>query len=185
MLVLLRAGALAAFMALAACGGVISEMYGVPIVDPEDALDVTSNTSVEYDTHEGRFTVQGPLIYAEKNIFGHSYLLRAWPGSRQFDPADPAQLYVRAAFEDWTFLDRAYSQGESLHVSKISRDVGTCSSYGCRVKETVGINLTIAKLEAIARRQVFSVKIAGRKGSIVIDVPTAYIRGFLARYRDR
>ena len=49
---------------------------------------------------------------------------------------------------------------------------------GCEVVETVGVGLTRAPLEAAAA-QGFSVKLQGRRDSVILDVPARYFAGFL------
>lgn len=166
------------------CGAMISEMAGIPIVDPYSGMEVQQHTEVNYDPYEDVVKVVGPMIYAENNILGHTYLLRMW-GSRTESGVvslTSCQLYVHASFDDWAFLDRAYSQGKSYQVVKIDSEVAFCSgaSYGgCTVFEDVGVTLSVSECKRRGQDSGFSVKVAGTGGSVVLDVPAAYFQGVM------
>lgn len=173
----------ACVLALGACGGIISEMHGIPIVDPSNPVDVRAHTKFEYDQHRDVHQATGPLIYAQRNITGHIYLIRAWSKTSDFTGPARAQLYVTARFDDWAFLDRAHSNGRRVSLTEIDRDV-SCASRRCTVSETVGINLTMTQLEGLAAEPLFSVKISGRRGALVLDVPGDYFGGVLKAIKE-
>jgi len=164
---------------VSSCGTMISEMSGIPVVNPFDEAQIAQHTTVSYDPHEDIVTVKGPIIYVQNNIFGPTYFLRAW-GSRGSSGSvnlTSCQLYVHATFDDWAFLDRAYSQGTSYDVTQIDSKVGSCSSYGgCSVSEDIGVNLPIAECKERGESSGFDVKVSGSGGSLVVDVPASYFR---------
>ncbi len=173
--------ALLAMLFLTACGHTIAEMANIPVIDPHNSTAVLEHTEIDYDKHENVTTINGPIIFADQNVFGHMYSLRTWKKGKSVKDFDRIQLYVVASLDDWSFLDSAYSNGKKLDLVKISRDVGACSSYdGCSVRETVGINLTKGKVNELAKGYTnYEVKIIGQKGSIVITVPATYFEGVL------
>jgi hypothetical protein len=167
---------------LTGCGGVIAGMYGIPIVDPQDASTVTERTTTDYNPHKDLTTVTGPVIFAQSNLGGHRYTLRAWKNGKGTNGIQSFQLYVVASLDGWYFLDRAYSNGKKLSLVRISQNVLSCASFRteCLVSETVGINLTKSEVAKLAKGpQNFELEISGNKGSITLSVPPAYFKGVL------
>jgi hypothetical protein len=76
-------------------------------------------------------------------------------------------------------LDSAYSEGQRLDVTKIDSNV-SCRRYGCAHYEHIGINFDIDTLRKLVLKDIVSIKLAGRRGSRVIDIPGQYFAGFLA-----
>lgn len=161
----------------------IAGMYGIPIVDPTNMVEVKKETVINYDVHENLITISGPSIFAQNNLSGHRYHLRVWQKGKNATAIDSGQLYVTANFNEWAFLDRAYRNGKKLKFTQISRDVGSCSAQsGCHIQEIVGIDLTSKELKKIARSgEDFSLKIAGSSGMLTFSVPSAYFRGVLSK----
>ena len=168
-----------AALILAGCGRTIAAMSGIQIVNPNDSITVDANTKKIYDRHTKTWNVEAPVIFAQNTLLGHTYLLRAWyrEGSKKEDA--PVQLYVTARLKNWYFLSRAYSFGKRLSFTKIAQDVGSCSSYGCNLRESVGINLSIKEIRELAEEASYDLKIEGNRGSIEISVPGKYFYGFL------
>lgn len=168
-----------------------------PSADPMDRAAVTAGTEIAFDPHMGHHKAVAPSVLDYKliktvedcggyvcNYHSSRYMLRAWSDNTPFEMAG-AQLYVSARFNhDWAFLDSAWSGGRSLPTTSIGRTIVNCDPTralgisGCEVVETVGVGLTRAQLEAAAA-QGFSVKLQGRRDSVILDVPAPYFAGFL------
>jgi hypothetical protein len=161
-------------LALAGCGAQIAAMNGIAIVDPGDKAAVLANMKAEADPYEGATKISGPIIFHDRNILGKTYTIRSWISPNNPALNDRFQVYVTANFNEWAFLEQAYADGHMLDTTEISRDVGYCSSYGCSMTETVGINFSEAEL---ARYVVtgLSFKIAGKRQDVVMTVPGPYI----------
>lgn len=173
--------ALAASIALAGCGAEVAALHGIPIVEPAEAAAVAANIKVEPNPHTGTTIVSGPIIFPERNILGNAYLVRSW-----IAPNNPAldgrfQIYVSVNRREWAFLDTAYANGQMLDTTRIDRSVGSCSSYGCRVTEVVGINLSRDEVTQLASTGL-SFQIRGQRGSVEMSVPAAYFAAVLAAH---
>lgn len=168
---------------LSACSMVLISMYGIEFADPNDYVQIRDRTETTYDPAEDSTEIKGPLVFPERNISSHSYFLRALFSGRQTDDPSEIQLHVSAYLSDWAFLDRAYSQGRRLSVTEISREVGSCSAFGCSKHEDLAINLTLADLESYSDNGL-EVKIEGDQGSITLAVPSPYFRAFLDEMRQ-
>lgn len=148
-------------------------------LDPRNPSDVAARTEVQSDPHDAITRDKGPTVDSFEDRT--SYFPRAWSSS---DGVRTAQLEVRANFSDWAFLDSAYSEGQSVDVTKIDSTV-SCGRYGCSHYEHISVNLSIDTLRNLASKDIVSIKIAGRRGSRVIDIPGQYIKGFLAAIDTR
>jgi hypothetical protein len=159
---------------LAGCGAQIAAMNGIAIVDPGDKAAVLANMKAEADPYEGATKITGPTIFHDRNLLGKTYTIRSWISPNNPALNDRFQIYVTANFNEWAFLDQAYADGHMLDTSRISRDVGYCSGYGCSVTETVGVNFSEAELARYAATGL-SFKIAGKRQDIVMTIPGAYV----------
>jgi len=161
---------------LTGCGGLILAATGNPAVNVNDPALVRIHTKVYADSHTGTTTYIGPTVYYEDNIFGNTYFLRGWGADKGI------QVYVSTTFRDWVFLEEAWSNGIKFEVTVIDREVGSCSQYGCSVKETVGVNLSAADVIgfSIKEKGGLSLKVMGKRGSTVLYIPAAYFAGFRA-----
>ena len=168
---------LVSIVVMSGCGRTIAAMSGIQIINPNDFVAVSANTTDKHDRHVGIRRITGPTIYAQNNLLGHTYFLRAWgkPSKDNFK----VQLYISARLKNWAFLNRAYSHGRNLDLIEISRDVVSCSGYGCSLREDVAINFSIKEVREIAQRTTYELKIIGQRGSIEISAPGNYFRGFL------
>lgn len=161
-------------LALAGCGAQIAAMNGIPIVDPGQKAAVLAAMKAEADPYEGATKITGPIIFHDRNLFGKTYTIRSWISPNNPALNDRFQVYVTANFNEWAFLEQAYADGHMLDTSQISREVGSCSGYGCSVTETVGINFSEAELARYAVTGL-SFKIAGKRQDIVMTIPGPYI----------
>jgi len=164
-------------ISVSGCGGTLASLYGVNYANPNDYNAVSVKTEIIYDSYEDQTKIKAPIVYAQNNLFGHTYFLRAFAKGREYNNPSVIQIYVDAYLQDWAFLDRAYANGRELNVTPISRDVGSCSSYGCTVHEHIGINITLAELLEYQGTGL-NVKISGNKGSITIAIPAVYFKAF-------
>ena len=81
---------------------------------------------------------------------------------------------------DWRFYNSAYdSNGNSLDTTKISQDVGSCSTSGCSHFEHLGLNVTREYLEKNQDSGI-RFKVSGKAGEEVFSIPSAYIKAFLS-----
>ena len=161
-------------MAMAGCGAQIAAMSGIAIVDPGQKAAVMANMKAENDPYEGATKITGPIIFHDRNLLGKTYSIRSWISPNNPALNDRFQIYVTANFNEWAFLQQAYADGRMLDTSQISRDVGSCTGYGCSVSETVGINFSEAEL-ARYRASGLSFKIAGKRQDVIMTIPGPYI----------
>jgi hypothetical protein len=155
---------------LAACGSVPGGL------DPTDEQSVALQTTVEFDSHENLTRIKAPWARTQAR---DKYMLRSI--TKQPGEFYATQLYISARFDRWAFLDRAHSEGRRLDVTEVAREVDRhpCGTGYCTVREDIAVNLTMGELREIAKKPMFVVKVSGAKGYILVDVPSAYIKGFL------
>lgn len=68
--------------------------------------------------------------------------------------------------------------GTLMDVSKVAKDVGSCTAYGCKLSESLSFDVTRDYLEKRAAEG-FSFKVYGERGSEVFSVAPECIREFL------
>ncbi len=104
---------------------------------------------------------------------GTDYHLRAlWKD----DAYDVTQLYVVDAGYDWRFLENANDiNGNSLHADRNATNVEFGLCY-----EHVLVELMPDYLEA-RRKSGLSIKVWGRAGEQIVEVPAFYVDGFLRK----
>ena len=137
------------------------------------ALQYSAKHKVEYDEFKKVTKISGSTL---KND-GTSVLLRAWKlNTGQID----FQLYVEDYYTgQWRFYDEAWdSDGKQLKLTLIRRDVDSCSKYGCRHVEHVGVNLTREYLMTMVSKGM-RFKLSGKAGEVIVAVPGPYIAAFL------
>lgn len=154
-------------IALAAC---------VPRLNFNDPQAVAGAISVQHDDFKKVTNYQGPN--ASSNFFG-TLFIRAW----KTDATESIryQIYVMDYYDgDWRFYNSAYdSNGNNLDTTLISRDVGSCSRYGCSHYEHLGLNVTREYLENNQESGI-RFKVSGKAGEEVFFIPPAYIKAFLS-----
>lgn len=146
-----------------------------PRVDFSDPQSIRSEIKVERDDFKKLTNFQGPN--ASGNILDN-VLLRAW----KFDRTGTTsyQIYVADYYtREWRFYDSAYdSRGTRLDATLISRDVSSCSRYGCGFQEHIGINVSRQYLEENKATGI-RFKISGKAGEEIFYIPSAYVKAFL------
>ncbi len=166
-----RGPLLAACLAgLAACG---------TLPDPSNPADIAAHVTVTQDQYDGVWKARAPRIIVWHSFDVTSYKLRGWSRDRGFGPGAFAQLYVETDLDEWLYLKRAHSAGVAYDVRRIDREVDRCSDSGCQYNETVGIDMSVDQLRAVAAGPGFDVRLSGRNGSVTFFVPSAYFQGFL------
>lgn len=90
------------------------------------------------------------------------------------------QVYAMSSYTDqWRFYESAWdTNGTSLELIKISRQVGNCNRYDCGHMEHIGINVSRAYLERASSSE-FRFKLSGRGGEDIFTMPGFYIKDFL------
>lgn len=159
---------------LAGCGAQFAAMNGIAIVSPYDSTAVMMETKITPDVHTGITKISAPTIFYQQNLFGHSYNVRSWFKTTNPSQEEKFQIYVTAQLSDWSFLQQAYAKGSQISTTVIDRSVGTCSQYGCKVRETIGINFTRAEMVELSKSD-FSFSIRGQRGSIEVTIPQSYL----------
>ena len=144
-----------------------------PTVNPNDAKAVTRSVTVKRDDFRKSTYYTGPiassypdevLIRAEKTDLGRvSY-----------------QIYVRNTYRgDWRLYNSVYdSNGTNLNMTVISREVMTCGSSNCYLREQFSIDVTQKYLED-NQFDGIRFKAIGKTGEQIFFIPSEYIRAFL------
>ncbi|WP_420465584.1 hypothetical protein [Panacagrimonas sp.] len=148
----------------------------VAALNVSDPLSVKAKTGVKRDEFKKLTKYEGPDIATRQN---DTLMLRAW--AHDSTGRTTFQVYVTDYYDSsWRFYEYAHdSHGARLDATRISRDVGSCNSYGgCSHYETLGINVDQQYLEA-ARGTGITFKISGSGGEEVFTVPASYVSGFL------
>mgnify|MGYP003594130486 FL=1 len=166
-----------AILSLAATAFALSACVApAPRLNVSDPQVVSSAISVQRDDFKKTTNYIGPN--ASPNTLDQVFL-RAWKadatGSISY------QIYVMDYYDgDWRFYNSAYdSNGNSLDTTLISRDVGSCSRYGCWHEEHLGLNVSRAYLEKNQDSGI-RFKVSGKAGEKVFFIPAGYIKAFLS-----
>lgn len=146
-----------------------------PPVNFNDPAQVSSRIQVQRDDFKKVTNFTGPSC--APNILD-SVFLRA---RKTDNGATSYQIYVRNYYSgEWRFYSSAYdSNGNRLDTIVISRDVSSCSQYGCSHEEHLGLNITRDYLE---KNQTDGIrfKVSGKAGEAIFAIPGGYVQAFLA-----
>lgn len=136
---------------------------------PERAAELTKS---EYDPYKRETVFTGPSYY----VGSHVVILRSVKtGFNEIRH----QIYVQASFPEWAFLNSAFDlNGNQLPFVPVSKDVGSCSRYGCTVYEHIALPVSQAYLESNMHTGI-NIKLFGKSGSAEVKVPANYIIGYL------
>ncbi|HRI77381.1 MAG TPA: hypothetical protein PLX33_10390 [Alphaproteobacteria bacterium] len=135
---------------------------------------VLSLTTATHDSYSDVHTVKGPSI----SLSNYTWFIRGF--SQKNKNIGDLQIYVHANFSEWAFLNAAYSGGKSFKLTQISRDVGTCSKYGCTLHEHVGIDISPSQLKSYAKsKDGMALKVQGNAGFVTIFIPPEYFAAYL------
>lgn len=147
-----------------------------PRLNTSDPQAVSSAISVQRDDFKKVTNYKGPNTSSD--IFDQVFI-RAWKSDAT--GTTDYQIYVADYYSgDWRFYNSAFdSNGNNLDVTVISRDVDSCSRYGCSHTEHIGLNITRGYLE---KNQEVGIrfKLSGKAGEEIFYIPAGYIKAFLA-----
>lgn len=156
---------------------------------------VRLKTTFLTDPHIGASTATGPKIkYKHKgdnmwtdgyNIYNLVAIDVGRSGTNTVNFTD-IQLRVSKSMTGtgFAYFHTAYSKGERFAFTEVDRDLD-CYGGQCFRKEIVGIDMSMDKLREISERPIFVVKIVGKEGSTIVEVPQSYIQGFLAAISEK
>ena len=146
----------------------------------DDRAAVFGATRVEADRHTGWINAYGPPVTRfggrSSDAIWQTWLIRTRLDGKAMERGKPFQLYVRAMFPKRVFLKQAYAQGAPLDTT-VDRERTRAGTL-----ETVGINLTQAEVEDYAGAGL-SLRVVGRRASLTVDVPAAYVAAVLDCHR--
>lgn len=138
---------------------------------------VTDATQVKFDPYSNRYSVSG----MQMNRGGFPNITRFWlrGGFDKTGGTEFIQLYVyHWSQTGWNFFSQASDiTGTPLNLRQLDREVNTNAT----VEEQVAIDLPRDFLES-RKTQGLNIRLLGSKGSLVVEVPSAYIIGFLEKY---
>lgn len=166
--ILLRAAVTSVIFALSACSS-------TPPAGPNlnDAAVVKSLVNVWRDQYVKGGGFIGPELspVKYKNLYLRALRLEGKPLVYQ--------IFVRDQYRDnWRFYDAAYdSDGNRLNFASIDRKTDDCR-YGCDFYETMSITVPLGYLEQRRDRGLI-IKIMGKAGERVVEVPAGYVAGFV------
>jgi hypothetical protein len=174
----LEAGAMALRKGLIGFWACISLMFllGCATV-VTDSQQVTDASKATYDPYTNFHKITGMKL----NKGGFPNITRFWmrggfdkSGSNEF-----IQLYVHHWSQTgWNFFNSASDiTGTPLNVHQLAREVES----GANVREEIAIDLPRNFLES-RKAQGLNIKIQGNRGDMIIEIPPAYITGYLEKY---
>lgn len=141
------------------------------------ALGVTTSAN----PHKGVKEFFTKPVFQKNSMFNAHYSLRAWRKSVT-NTFVGAQIYISIpTYVEYSLFNAAFSKGEQLDFTLISREIRTCSPGACGGTETVGINLTEAQLKRYAQTG-FVGEISGKRDNLEIEIPATYFQGFLIKF---
>jgi hypothetical protein len=147
---------------------------GCATANINDPAAVEKGTSAISDKYDGTTWITGPKVFEITLPVGSKdYILRALftNGSLEL-----VQLYFSQTLGNWAFYSEAGdSDGVQLDLVEIDRTVLSAKT----VNETVAVNMDHAYL--ISHKDTgLDIKISGKRGSVIVTVPSTYISGYLA-----
>ena len=138
------------------------------------AGQVGNRTIVEIYPSEGTMWFVGPDVSQSPPLKGE-YFLRA---CKETGDKIRFQLYIKQESRHrWFFFNRAVdSNGNKFQVKQVG--VGWDSGWKT---EHVLIKLSRAYLNSLAAKLDFSLKVTGKQGEVVLNVPGFYVKGFIRK----
>lgn len=154
--------------------------------------DVVAKSTVETDSFKKIHWLHGPKMKAsilkEATKKDHSewqvdmYFLRAMKDEKS--GKDFIQIYVSNEDTDWLFFNHAIdSDGNKLEFIEIDRQTSQSTKYGVGVIEDFAIVVNQDYLSTKANDGI-RIKVYGKRGGRIINIPPFYIQGFLDRYKN-
>ena len=138
------------------------------------AGQVSNRTIVEIYPAEGTMWFVGPSVGQSPPLEGE-YFLRA---CKHKGDRIHFQLYIRLKFRHhWFFFNRALdTNGNILHVKQVGVDLDS----GWKTEHLL-IQLSRPYLNRLPATLGLSLKVSGKRGEIVLNVPQFYVRGFIRK----
>lgn len=140
---------------------------------------VFAKTKLMSDPHTGRTFVLGPQVRQDGFHSGTIFLVRTRVD--EGGGKDRYAIEVAGLFPKRVYLGDVYSQGRKLKSKVLDRERGDCG-YNCTTVETVLVRLTEAEMESYAADGL-TLKVTGRRDSIVVSIPASYFAAVLAFHR--
>ena len=150
----------------------------------EDPISAEQGIECEYDN------------FAKTNICNGRHIVSkaqdlTSPSANSYLSIDLAQqdlspkLIIRVnQTNNWTFPKQVIdSNGQKFATTQIDSQIPVCYSGVCMTWEYISVNLTMNYLRQHADTG-FSMKTYGIRGNVIIEVPAAYVQGFL-NYIDK
>lgn len=163
---------------LAGCAGAGT---GVGAVNPSNLQSVYNSTKVEHDAYKNETQVRGPLIFVDGFVLNDGYSAFI---TKKADGSKFVGMFFAVKLKDWAHLEAAYSGGKKYPLGKINQKVDSCGAAGCRMTETVGLNLTMSQLRQLSKGDAFNVKLVGATGSRAFSIPSAYFQALLKKAEE-
>lgn len=169
----IKYGLLALSVVLTGCA------FGPPIDSIEQATAWSSQVKVTKDPYKNETNYEGPrLVLAPKG----GLVTMFFRMTKASDGTGSPQLYVISDYYSghWRFYREANtSDGKSHPLVAIAQNVSSCRSE-CSYREDVGITFTRAELNDYTVKGM-SLKISGRGGEQVVEIPWTFILSFVLR----
>ncbi len=145
----------------------------------DDPMAIYKAMSVKHDNFKKIINYEGPNI---ANNPRDLLFIRAW--NYQKTNNLKFQIYVADSYEgNWRFYNSADdSDGNSLEIVQISRDVGSCRRIGyshfCLHTESVGVNISRDYLKNTQDTGI-NFKLSGKAGERTLFLPGSYVKAML------
>ena len=138
---------------------------------------VTDATKIKFDPYANSYSVSGMQL--DTGSFPNITKIRMRGGFDKSGGNEFIQLYVfHWSQTGWKFFNQASDiSGTSLNVRPLSRDVNSNAT----VEEHIAIDLPRDFLES-RKNQGLNIRLLGNRGKLIIEIPSAYIIGFLEKY---
>ena len=135
---------------------------------------VKEEITITHDPHTGSSVMTAPRIFNKKDDYSYRIGVTKVDGSYK---KSIIFVFVTAYFSGWSFLDKAHSEGKKLRFQQVDRRVVSCYRRRCRVSEDIAIGLTQDEVKKrILDKPAFVFKVYGKRGSLVVKIPSSYFQ---------
>ena len=148
-----------------------------------DPLAIANKVEIRKDDFKKVTSFIGPNCALDEP--SDTLMLRAFKGREnsieyQIYVADEYLYEIIRGGSGWRYYSSAHdSDGNSLGVTVIARQVDWCGSYKCSYVEILGLGVTREYLEERKARGI-TFKISGKNGEEVFSIPATYVQAFLS-----
>lgn len=138
---------------------------------------VTDATQIKFDPYANSYSVSGMQL--DTGGFPNITKIRMRGGFDKSGGNEFIQLYVfHWSQTGWKFFNQASDiSGTPLNVRPLGREVRSNAT----VEERIAIDLPRDFLES-RKNQGLNIRLLGSRGSLILEIPSAYIIGFLEKY---